>query len=166
MILWFAGLSLVCVWLVFRDPALDHRLVVAGALLPDAIDGSFLLSGKVAPWPAHSVTANAALLVAVMVASRGRRRLRRQLLAVPIGSFLHLVLDGVWTDIQVFWWPLYGSAVGRQALPSDERGLLNVPLEVAGLAALVWIWRRFGLAQPARRAHFLRTGRVSRDVVG
>ena len=166
MILWFAGMALVVVWLVFRDPAIDHRLVIAGALLPDVVDGLLSIAGIAGPWPAHSLVANAGLLVAVMLGTRGRRRLRRQLLALPIGTFVHLVLDGAWTDTEVFWWPVFGTGVGRQVLPSVDRGLLNVVLEGAGLVALVWAWRRFRLSEPERRRVFVRTGRVGRDLVG
>jgi hypothetical protein len=34
MFLWFAGVSLVFVWAVFKSPALDYRLVMLGAVLP------------------------------------------------------------------------------------------------------------------------------------
>jgi hypothetical protein len=166
LILWFAGMAMVAVWLVFRDPAIDHRLVIAGALLPDVVDGLLTLSGAAGPWPAHSLVANVGLLVAVMLGTRGRRQLRRRLLALPIGTLVHLVLDGAWTGTEVFWWPAFGTSVGRQVLPSVERGLVNVVLEAVGLVALVWAWRRFRLGEPQRRQVFLRTGRLGRDLAG
>ena len=166
MILWFAGMAVAVVWVVFRDPAIDLRLVVAGALLPDVVDGLLDLAGVVGPWPAHTLLANAMVLVVVMLATRGRRQLRRRLLALPIGGLLHLALDGAWADTVGFWWPVLGTDVGSEVLPSLERGQANLVLEVAGLAALVWAWRRFRLGEPARRAAFLRTGRVGRDLVG
>jgi hypothetical protein len=92
--------------------------------------------------------------------------LRRRLLALPIGTFLHLVLDGMWADKQVFWWPVYGTSFGNRPLPSIERGWLDLPLEVIGLVALVWAWRRFRLSEPERRRYFLATGRLGRDLVG
>ena len=166
MILWFAGMAVVAVWAVFRDPAIDLRLVVAGALAPDVVDGSLALLGVVGPWPAHTLLASAGLLVAVMLATRGRRQLRRRLLALPIGALLHLALDGAWTDTEVFWWPAFGTDIADRALPSVERGALNAVLELAGLVALVWAYRRFRLGEAARRRAFLRTGRVGRDLVG
>ena len=166
MILWFVGMAVVVVWVVFRDPAIDLRLVVAGALLPDVVDGLLGMVGVVGPWPAHSLLASAGLLSAVMLATRGRRRLRRRLLALPIGTLLHLALDGAWADPVVFWWPALGTDVGHQILPSLERGMVNGLLELAGLMALVWAWRRFRLAEPTRRAILLRSGRVGRDLVG
>lgn len=160
MILWFAGMALVAVWVVFRDPAIDHRLIVAGALLPDAVDALLGFSGLVEPWPAHTLVAGAGLLGGVMLGTKGRRRLRRRLLAVPIGTLLHLVLDGAWADSRVFWWPVFGFDPGRQELLSVERGWANLALELAGLAALAWVWRRFGLSEPDRRSAFLRGGHL------
>lgn len=161
MILWFAGMSFLAVWLVFKDPSLDHRLVIAGALLPDVVD---VWTGGV--WVAHTVLFSVALLTLVMLATRGRRLLRRQLLALPIGTFLHLVLDGAWADREVFWWPVFGTSFGDGGLPSLERGWVNVLLELAGAAVLVWAWRRFRLGEPERRRQFTSSGRLSRDLVG
>ena len=159
MMLWFAGMSFLAVWLVFRDPAIDHRLVMTGAVLPDVVDGA---TGGT--WLLHGVFGSVALLALVMVATVGRRRLRRQLLALPIGTFLHLVFDAAWASTDSFWWPIAGS-VG-DALPSVERGLaIDLGLEVIGLVVLVWVYRRFRFAEPARRATFIRTGRLGRDLV-
>ena len=160
MLLWFAGMSVVAVWAVFKDPAIDLRLVIAGALLPDAID---VWSGH--RWIAHTVLASVVLLTVVMAMTRGRRRLRRQLLALPIGTFLHLVLDGMWTDRDVFWWPAFDSGFGERDIPSIARGLANLPFEIIGALALVWAWRRFRLGEPGRRRYFLTTGRIGRDLV-
>lgn len=161
MLLWFAGLAVALVWLVFRDPALDYRLVVVGALAPDAVDavlgGARLL---------HTLAFSAALLAGVMLATRGRRAARRRLLALPIGTFAHLVLDAMWTRTEGFWWPALGGALeGR--LPSLDRPLpVLVVQELAGAAALWWCWRRFRLAEPERRRRLARTGRLGRDLLG
>lgn len=162
MLFWFAGGSFLAVWLVFRDPAIDHRLVMAGALLPDVVD---VLTGG--PWLGHTVLASAVLLCGLMLATMGRRLLRRQLLAVPIGTFLHLVLDGAWADTATFWWPSFGleAGLGDGRLPSVERGAVNVVLELIGVGILVWAHRRFRLGEPERRQHFLRTGRLGRDLL-
>lgn len=160
MLLWFAGTSFLAVWLVFRDPALDHRLVMVGAVLPDVID---LATGG--PWLAHTVAGSVVLLGVVMAATSRRRLQRRRALALPIGTFLHLVFDGAWADRDVFWWPASGLSFGSRHLPSVERGAVNLVLEVIGLAILVWAWQRFELADPGRRRMFLRSGRLGRDLV-
>ena len=161
MVLWFAGFSWLIIWLVFRDPAFDYRFVIVGALLPDLVDAPFG-GARVA----HSLLASAVVLGAVMLATRNRRRVRRALLAVPIGTMLHLVLDGMWAETDVFWWPLFGAEFGDVGLPSVERGWLLLPMEIAGAAVLVWCWRRWGLDDPARRRLLLRTGRLDRSVTG
>lgn len=158
MILWFAGLAVVLVWQVFRDPAIDYRLVVVGALLPDVVD---VVAGR--PAVLHSLVGSVVLLFAVMVATRGRRAWRRRLLAVPIGTFVHLLLDGMWTRTETFWWPFFGWRFEGDALPSLDRPVALVAAqEVAGLVALVWCWRRFGMADGEHRRHFVATGRLPR----
>jgi hypothetical protein len=119
--LWFAGGAFVLVWVVFRSPAVDYRLVMVGAVLPvgELPFGS--------PRLLHSLTAAAAALGLAMLVTPRRRLAQRRLVAVPIGMFIHL--------------------------------------EALGAAALWWCWRRFRLYEPARRARFLRTGQLDRDVV-
>jgi membrane-bound metal-dependent hydrolase YbcI (DUF457 family) len=100
-----------------------------------------------------------------MVAARGRRLVQRRLLGLPIGMFLHLALDGAWADAHAFWWPFLGPSWSRSRLPELGRGAGTLLLEVLGAAACAWGYRRFKLDEPARRAEFLRTGRVGRDIV-
>ena len=160
MILWFAGGSLVLVWSIFRDPAVDYRLVVVGAVLPDAVDGVFGGASVL-----HSLLFSVVLLAAVMLATRQQRVARRRFLAVPIGTFLHLVLDAMWTRTHAFWWPFLGGSL-HGPLPAFDHGVVVLVVEEAlGAAALVWWWLRFDLRDPERRARFLRTGRLPRDVV-
>ncbi len=161
MLVWFAGLSIVIVWQVFRDPAVDYRLVMAGAVAPDVVE---VVTGG--HGVAHSLVASAGLLVVVMVATRGRRGLRRRLLALPVGALLHLVLDAAWAEAELFWWPLLGWEPAGDAPLSLHRPVVVLALqEAAGLAALAWWWRRFRLDERERRRAFVRTGRVGRDLV-
>jgi hypothetical protein len=77
-----------------------------------------------------------------MVVTIGRRVRRKRFLAVPIGVFLHLVLDGAFTDARMFWWPVSGLSLPDSRLPSVARGWWNVPLELVG-AILLWrLWPR------------------------
>lgn len=160
MLLWFAGLSFVLVWGIFRDTAIDYRLVMVGAVLPDLVDAPFGGARIL-----HTLLFSVALLLIVMAATRGRRVLRRRLLALPIGTFLHLVLDGMWTRTEAFWWPGFGVSLTGFGLPSLGRpaGLLVVQ-ELIGLACLFWVWRRFELGDSGRRATFLHSGRLGRDL--
>lgn len=157
MVLWFAGVSFVVVWAVFRSPALDYRLVVLGAVLPV---GEVVLGG---PRLLHTLVFSAALLFLVVLVTGRRRLLRRRLIGLPIGMMLHLVLDGIWARSEVFWWPFLGWSFGTGDLPVLERGgAAIVLLELIGLACLVWVWRRFGLEDPRRRRELVRTGHLDR----
>jgi membrane-bound metal-dependent hydrolase YbcI (DUF457 family) len=156
--LWFVGGAVLGVWLVFQSPAVDYRLVVLGVLLP-LVE---LPIGE--PRVLHSLTGAVVALGVAMVATPRRRLVQRRLVAIPIGMFTHLLLDAVWADTQAFWWPFAGFAWSDSALPELARGGFDVVLELVGAAALVWCWRRFRFDEPERRARFLRTGRLDRDV--
>jgi hypothetical protein len=160
MLLWFAGLAFVLVWSVFRDTAIDYRLVMLGAVVPDLLDAPF---GGARVF--HTLVAAVTSLVVVMLVTRGRRHLRRQLLALPIGVFCHLVLDGMWTRTGTFWWPIIGGGFEGTGIPSFDRPWLLLAIqELAGLLALVWLHGRFRLGEPERRELFVRTGRLGRDL--
>ena len=160
MLFWFLGVSVVVVLWVFRSPALDYRLVLLGSVLPV---GEAALGG---PRVLHTLLASVVLLTVVMLATRQRRLLRRQLISLPIGLMVHLVLDGIWTRSEVFWWPFLGLGFGEGQLPELDRPVvLVVVLEVVGVAALAWWWRACGFADPERRERFLRTGQLPRDVI-
>ena len=109
----------------------------------------------------HSITLTIVVLVVVMLGTIGRRPLRRTLLGLPIGMFLHLVFDGAWNNTDVFWWPFTGWGFDDDPLPELDRGVLTVVLELAGIALCAWIWRANHLSDrrppptvpPRRPAH-------------
>ena len=154
MFFWFLGTVLGAVWVVFRDPGFDVRPLAVGAVLPelDALFGGARVL--------HTLVFSLALMAVVMAATIGRRATRKRWLGLPIGTMLHLVVDGAWADAHVFWWPLDGWSFAGAPLPAAERGWWNVPLELAGLAILGWFWRRAGLDDAARREQLWRTGRL------
>jgi hypothetical protein len=139
MLLWFVGTSVAAVWFVFRDPQFNFRLVVVGALIPDVIDG---IGGGAGPL--HSVVTVIALLAVVMLITTGRRPVRKPLLAVIIGLFMHLVFDGAFANTSMFWWPLGGFETYEQALPSIGRGWINVGLELVGVGFILWVRSQIG----------------------
>ena len=159
MILWFAGVSFVFVWWVFRSPALDYRLVMLGSILPV---GEVVLGG---PRVLHTLLGAVALLVLVMLATQKRRLVRRRWIGIPIGMLMHLVLDGIWARAQVFWWPFLGTDFGDGGLPELGHSFgVTVLFELAGLACLAWAWHAFGFSDRATRDRFLRTGHLNRLV--
>lgn len=158
MVLWFIGPSVLIVWAVFSSPAADYRYVALGSLLP-LLELPF---GE--PRLLHSLSGAAALMTVIMVGARGRRLVQRRLLGLPIGMLLHLVLDGAWTDVHAFWWPFAGPSWSSSQLPELGRGGWSLVLELFGLVACWWGYRRFRLDEPERRRDLLRTGRLGRDV--
>jgi membrane-bound metal-dependent hydrolase YbcI (DUF457 family) len=157
--LWFIGPSVLIVWAVLGSPAADYRVVALGSVVP-LVELPF---GH--PRLLHSVSGAALVMLAIMVGARGRRLVQRQLLGLPIGMLLHLVLDGAWTDTHAFWWPFLGPSWSTARLPELGRGGVSLLLEVLGAIACWWGYRRFRLGEPERRAEFARTGRVGRDIV-
>ena len=160
MLLWFAVPTVVAVFAVFRDASLDYRMVGLGAILPDIIDG--LVAKRIAWF--HSVVVVMAVLLVTVVATVGRRPLRKRLLAIPIGMFGHLILDGAWLNAAAFWWPFtHGSS---RRLPMADRGFgLVIAQELVGVGLAVYFVRRVKLATPERRRLFLRTGTVDPRLV-
>jgi hypothetical protein len=159
MLFWFVGTAVATVWLVFRDPRFDYRLLVVGSVLPAAIDGIF--GGARAM---HSVVVSVTVLALVMAVTAGRKPIRRTLLGLPVGMLLHLVFTGAWTSSRVFWWPLFGLDFEGAGHPVAERGWWNVPLELAGLAICWRIVALGGLRQRAAWQRFLHTGALSLPV--
>ena len=155
MFFWFIATAILTVGLVFRDPRFDYRLVVVGSVLP-ILDG--LVFGGVGPL--HSVTVSVALLAIVMIATSGRRPIRKLLLGLPIGMILHLVFDAAWNDTDTFWWPFTGWGFDDTSIPVVDRGWWSVPLEAIGVALCVWLWRHNGLGAAARRRRFLADGHL------
>jgi hypothetical protein len=157
MILWFAGVSFVFVWWVFRSPALDYRLVMLGSILPV---GEVVFGG---PRLLHTLLAPVAVLVVLMLATQKRRLVRRRWIGLPIGLLMHLALDGIWARPDNFWWPFFGLDFGSEGLPELGHSLgVTILMELAGLACLAWAWHMFGFADRTNRDRFLRTGHLNR----
>ncbi len=125
MLFWFIGTSVASVWSVFRDPKFAYRWVIVGALVP-----------------VFSVLTVVGFLVAVMLLTIGKnaskRKVRKNFLALTIGLFMHLVFDGAFLNTKMFWWPLVGLSLDGYAIPLIERGFLNIPFEIVGIALILW----------------------------
>jgi hypothetical protein len=125
MLFWFIGTSVASVWSVFRDPKFAYRWVIVGALIP-----------------IFSVVTVVGVLTAVMLLTIGKnatkKAARKNFLALTIGLFMHLVFDGAFLDTKMFWWPLAGITTDGYAIPFVERGFLNIPFEIVGVALIMW----------------------------
>jgi hypothetical protein len=159
MVLWFAGMSWLLVWRVFRSPSIDYRLVMVGSVLPVADD----LIGR--PTPLHTLAGAVAAFGAVVVVTRRRRLASRRWVGIPIGLFFHLVLDGAWAETDLFWWPFTGAALADLPVPELTWPVaLVIVAELAGAAVLTGLWLRLGLTDRPRRRTFLSTGHLDREL--
>jgi len=156
---WFAVLGVVLTWAVFQSPQIDYRMVALGAVLP-------VLEIPFGAGPLHTLVVPTAVLAVVMAATVGRRLVRRRWLGLPIGMYVHLILDGAFALTATFWWPFFGWGFEEDAAPELSRGMWSIVMELIGLAVGWWAWRRFGLDDAERRSRFLRTGQLDRAVMG
>jgi hypothetical protein len=153
VLLWYTGLSILLVAMVFQSSGLDYRLVALGALVPLVLDTP---AGH--RFVGHTLLLAVGVFAVVLIGTAGRSRLlRRRLLCLPIGMFVGLVLSGAFTQDHVFLWPFLGGFGHENLLPSWWVVLAE---EVVGLAVWWWIVGQFDLYLPDRRAEFLRTGRL------
>ncbi len=133
-----------------------------GAVTPIAVD--LLTPGYAA---AHTLLGAVLLFIAVIVATRKRRHLRRRLIGFSIGVFFHLILDLTWTREVLFWWPLLGSEVDTPGFGAWDRPVVVLlAMELVGAAVLFWAYRRFGLNDATLREDFMRTGHLDKARMG
>ncbi len=159
VLIWFLVMAPVLVAEVFRSPMIDYRLVALGAMLPlvEVFVGANML---------HTLLGAVLAMTVVMATTQHRRLVRRRLLCIPIGMFMHLVLDGSWTRSELFWWPAFGLDFGPSRLPEFDRPLLfGILLELIGVGVGWWAIRRYELTDPANRERLKMTGQLNRSVL-
>lgn len=168
MILWHLATALFGFRWVFRDPEADLRWLMAGALAPDVLDlpiGTLFYSAPEVF--AHSLLAVMAVGTAVLVSTDRRSRTRRNLMVMTAGWLIHLLVDGIWLEPAVLWWPFAGWSFPAEATPfwpaAWERAGSDVwrwVSEGLGLLYLGRLWRSTGLGSPQARRRFLVTGQL------
>jgi hypothetical protein len=167
LILWHAGLAALIVYTTLGRRRIDYRFVLAGAVIPDVIDGLlalFVYEGPAGRGAAHSLLVVIAVAVVVILGFEGGRRLA--VFGIPVGWLLHLVGDGMWNAPRTFLWPAFGTGFARSPQEPYSWDLLTDPLshlgtwgaELAGLLLLAWFWVAFGLGHGDRLRQFLRDG--------
>ena len=172
MIFWHVGGTVFLARWVFRDPEMDLRVLVLGAMLPDLIDkpiGSILFTSYYGTGRlyAHTLLFAAVVMTVVMISTRRGSRARKRWMALPIGVLIHLLLD-MPIDAATLWWPVLGlefPPFAEGALVDLVAYLLKSPWvlvqEAVGLAYLVALYRRARLGEPEQRRQLLETGTLS-----
>ena len=162
------GVAATVVYLTIGRRRVDYRFILIGAVLPDLIDAVTCPFYDCAGGRgvAHSLLADVAVTVLIIVALRGETRL--SVFGLGVGWLLHLVADGMWDVPTTFFWPAAGARFGRSAAEPYSWDLFTDPLahswvwagELAGLALLAWFWIAFSLGDRDRRARFFRDGHL------
>ena len=98
MLFWHLGATLWLFRWIFKDPIVDVRFLLLGAILPDLVDlpiGTVFLAVRFSTgelW-LHSLLLATLYMTAVLLLTRRGRR-RRAYMALGVGWLLHLMLDG------------------------------------------------------------------------
>ena len=161
------GIGLGLAWLVsYRDrPAVDYRLVLLGAILPDLIDKPLgaVLHLEARLWAHTFVFLGAILALSLVPRLRGLRW-------VGFGDAVHLLVDLMWWQLPVLLWPALGLGFppGDQSFGGYLTTLLTDPYvqfgEIAGgLILLLAAWR-YGLFSVSGLKKFLKDGRLVEPV--
>jgi hypothetical protein len=170
LLFWHLGGSLWLFRWIFRDPKVDVRFLLLGAVLADLIDlplGTAFLKDRLSTGELwfHSLVAPTIYMVVVLIVTRRGRR-RRAWMALGVGWLFHLLLDGMWVSQDVFLWPFFGAIPPGQSPYWHLAWVraLNDPWrwvkEAVGVGYLIWLWLALGLSQPERRTKTIETGRL------
>ena len=162
------GVAAAIVYVTIGRRRVDYRFVLLGAVLPDLIDGATCWAYDCAGGRgiAHSLVANVAVTVAIILVLRGETRL--SVFGVGVGWLLHLVADAMWDAPKTFFWPIAGMDFSTTSAEPYSWDLFTDPAshlwtwggEVAGILILAWFWVAFDLRDAARRVRFLRDGQL------
>jgi membrane-bound metal-dependent hydrolase YbcI (DUF457 family) len=152
VIAWHSGGAIFLFRWIFRDPKADVRFLILGALLPDLIDLTIgLLVFGASHALGHTLVIPALFMGLVLITTRRGKR-RRAWMVMTVGWLFHLLLDGMWTDREVFFWPFFGlefppapqpfwGGLWSRAMGDPWRWIK----EAAGLGYLMILWRRYRL---------------------
>jgi inner membrane protein len=171
MVFWHLGATLWLFRWIFRDPKVDVRFLLVGAILPDLVDlplGTLFLGDRYSTgelWLHSLLLPTLYMSIVLLTTRRGRRR--RAWMALGIGWLLHLLLDGMWTAQEVFLWPFFGLEIPSGPEPfwplAWERALSDPwrwAKELVGIGYLMWLWISLGMSDRGRRRETLETGRL------
>jgi hypothetical membrane protein len=115
---------------------IDYRLVLVGSLLPDIIDkpvGGLLFRGFFSNTRIFSHTLLFLAILTVAAVYLYRKKGQTWLVALSFGTFLHLILDGMWREPRTLLWPLYGWAFERVDLSHWLQDMLYVLMTNPGV---------------------------------
>ena len=150
---------------------IDFRVLLVGSLLPDIIDkplGLVILRNSISAGRIYAHTLFSLILTTLGGIILYRSRRQKWLLVLAIGTLSHLILDTMWLEPFVLFWPLYGWSFTRQDtseyfahLAQDFTTHPDVFLgEIAGFIVAVVVGVML-LRKRKRLRDFLITGRLT-----
>jgi len=98
-----------------------------GAILPDIIDkplGMFLFPGFFSSGRIFCHTLLFLVILSSVAVYLFKRRGQTWLIALAFGTFMHLILDGMWFTPRTLLWPAYGWAFERTDLSNWLQNVL------------------------------------------
>lgn len=171
MFFWHVAATTAIARYSFRDDNMDLRFLALGALLPDLIDTPIGLIAynrfEAVRLFGHSLLFAAIVMTWIVLATR-RGRPRKKWMPVAIGILIHLFLDAMWANPETLWWPVLGSTFssgGAASVGDYVSSVMRSPWvwagEAVGIAYMVVLAKRGGLAQRGARHELIRTGRLN-----
>lgn len=153
----------------FRDA--DYRVVALAAIAPDLSDKALAISGiskhRTGQVWAHTLFfCHLPLLLVTLI-------FRRRWLPYALAFNSHLLTDRMWRFPHTLLHPLFGRRFGDWRDLNSLSGMVDaykevlredratIPLELGGLAILVWVLLSHRLYRPRNLFSFLRSGRLS-----
>jgi inner membrane protein len=156
-------------WFASISRYMDIRWLLVGSLLPDIIDkpvGQYLFRDTFNNGRIFTHTLLFLVLISVVGILLYKKKRQTWMLALAAGTFMHLILDGMWQTPRTLFWPLLGFSFPKvdlegwehniwEALISDPQ--IYIP-EAVGLTVLlvlgIYLLKRRGVI------NFLKRGRV------
>lgn len=153
---------------------MDYRLLLLGAMLPDIIDkpvGVYLFHDTFGSGRIFAHTLLFLLALAAIGTWRYRRSAGAGVLTLAAGTFMHLVLDGIWRSPETLFWPVFGLDFPEYETENFLREMLErlvhkpsayIP-EFVGLAIGIAVTVR--MLKGGRLVRFLKTGTLYEEHV-
>ncbi len=150
-----------------RIGSIDYRIVLLGSLLPDIIDKPmWLFAGDQISLSghdyAHTLLFNLVLFICGLVLIKYRKS---WLLVISVCSFIHIILDQMWSNPVTLFWPLLGllpREVAAGWLSGVVRGLFSEPSayipEIIGLVIVLFFACRLIIRKSL--INFIRSGAI------
>ena len=122
---------------------IDYRFLLLGSILPDLIDKPLSLAGIVGGRAIGHTLIFAIVVIASVAVLESRGWKSGILLGISLGIGTHLLLDTLWTNPEVLFWPALGFSFPTGGMNLDRllHTLLTDPYvyggEIIGMAMLI-----------------------------